>query len=537
MSYPLPRRQRGGYNEEYPALAPLARGRGGGQAGRARGWGRASSGAYKNQLNWNKNSFPQNNQYGGESSGSRDAPQLPEGRQPESTHEGQDCHKLSSIGSQKKSSLAIEQHGFYSSSEESEDDGDLRRDTGSYLLNKVHNRESRLREEVNTALQGVHSRIESLKLEIAKTSETAKNTGATPLCLLERVDENSRKIAQLDKQNIKMEISNISQDEDLYEQLNRRYPSLLRFSPLITVHPKNPSMCTIIFHNEEIKKQFLKTKNEGFEARINEGGGGCNINDHFPRAFHYTKFMMLHFAKQMKKLKMINKSSVTCDRVSPKLGVVPNDGNNRWKFTRKRKPTISDFEGLPRNIRFKEISDQEYMRSYPHYLKEIILRKHNCVELGLKEGQRIFVIHEIWNDFQKSRQELSILLAQRKNLQRPTIKDLVYLTEDEYNLYMSRIFPHHNKDFAANEQEGIPQKKRQLEKSINSENLAKKVDLDPNTSLQAATVSGTPITSTPLKSTENNDSSIFSHMNEEGEGTIKEVPGDSTIDMLISEGT
>ena len=101
---------------------------------------------------------------------------------------------------------------------------------------------------------------------------------------------------------------------------------------------------------------------------------------------------------------------------------------------------------------------------------------------------------------------------------------------------MSRIFPHHNKDFA-NEQEGIPQKKRQLEKSINSENLAKKVDLDPNTSLQAATVSGTPITSTPLKSTENNDSSIFSSMNEEGEGTIKEVPGDSTIDMLISEGT
>ena len=243
--------------------------------------------------------------------------------------------------------------------------------------------------------------------------------------------------------------------------------------------------------------------------------------------------MILHFAKQMKKLKIITKSSVTCDRVSPKLGVVPNDGNNKWKFTRKRKPTISDFDGLPRNIRFKEISDVEYMRSHPQFLKEIVLRKHNCVELGLKEGQRIFVIHEIWNDFQKSRQELSILLAQRKNLQRPSIKDLVYLTEEEYNLHMSRLFPHHNKDFA-NEQEGIPQKKRHLDKSISSENLAKKIDIDPNTSQQAASESGTPTTSTPIKSTTNNDSSIFSSMNEEGEGTIKEVPGDSTIDMLIS---
>ena len=98
---------------------------------------------------------------------------------------------------------------------------------------------------------------------------------------------------------------------------------------------------------------------------------------------------------------------------------------------------------------------------------------------------------------------------------------------------MSRLFPHHNKDFA-NEQEGIPQKKRQLDKSLSSENQAKKIDMDLNTSQQTASGSGALTTSTPIKSTTNNDSSIFSSMNEDGEGTIKEVPGDSTIDMLIS---
>ena len=58
--------------------------------------------------------------------------------------------------------------------------------------------------------------MESLQLEIAKTSDIVKNMGAMPLCLLEKVDENSWKIAQLDKPNIRMEINNISQEEDLW---------------------------------------------------------------------------------------------------------------------------------------------------------------------------------------------------------------------------------------------------------------------------------------------------------------------------------
>ena len=58
--------------------------------------------------------------------------------------------------------------------------------------------------------------------------------------------------------------------------------------------------------------------------------------------------------------------------------------------------------------------------------------------------------------------------------------------------------------------------------------------MDRNTSQQAASGSGTLTTSSPIKSTTTNDSSIFSSMNDDVDGTIKEVPGDSTIDMLIS---